>query len=77
METVHVKSGYHFYALEDDNKAAQEYYVLRCDCANCGQNIAVYTYFQKKPIGCSTVLKDGTLPNFCPFCGNSLDKFDF
>ena len=77
MDTIPVKSGYSFYSLADENKPEQDYYVMRCDCGNCDQSIAVFTFFHKKLIGSNTVLANGMLPNFCPFCGNHLDKFDF
>lgn len=46
-------------------------------CSECGTEIRSESWNESRCFGAGTILKDNTVPNFCPVCGSDLREVDY
>ena len=53
---------------------AGRWYRKKFYCPNCGIKIRTESWDEKRCFGEETILKDNTIPKFCPECGTKLPE---
>ena len=77
MELIEKRKHSFVYKLEESRQWIEGYtgrwYRKNYCCTSCGIRIRTESWDEKRCFGTSTILKDNTMPKFCPNCGTKIE----